>query len=544
MTIGDFDLAAIIHRKFTTRQFSTGAPIVLVSGVISVYKDASLTQSVAGVTLTPNFDGVVGLNHVQIDTSADGTFYSAGSFFDIVLTAGTADGISVTGETIDAFTIRKNSALKPATAGRLLVVDAAGLADANMVKAGPTGAGTAQTARDIGFSVSGYENGFVWFDTAGAAGTVNFVNGTVLNPNSSIANCRTIANALNLKRFYVIGGSTVTLDQGYSGFVFSGTKWTLALANRLITDSFFEGATVSGTATGTGVRFSSCSIGNVTVDPCLMDNCVLIGTITLGTGGNYQIVASVNGVATGSDCFVDFATAGTNTVAMRDFAGSVQVLNMAAGDVFGMTGNGKVTIAASCTGGTVQIAGNVNLVNSGTGMTIVDTSRWNEDQSMANVTTVGTVTALSTSAINAVADQVWDELLAGHVIVGSAGAALAAAGSSGDPWATLLPGAYGAGTAGNIVGVNLNATVSSRLPTSSYVSPPSAVTISETLLDSNLATGPDTVSRSVRNALRPLRNRVDVTTGSTYKEDDIVVAWTFTTTTNAGALPITEINPS
>ncbi len=38
----------------------------------------------------------------------------------------------------------------PATSGRSIVVDAAGLVDANTVKVGPTGAGTAQTARDIG----------------------------------------------------------------------------------------------------------------------------------------------------------------------------------------------------------------------------------------------------------------------------------------------------------------------------------------------------------------------------------------------------------
>jgi hypothetical protein len=43
--------------------------------------------------------------------------------------------------------------LRPATAGRTLVVDANGLADANTVKVGPTGAGTAQTARDLGASV-------------------------------------------------------------------------------------------------------------------------------------------------------------------------------------------------------------------------------------------------------------------------------------------------------------------------------------------------------------------------------------------------------
>lgn len=37
----------------------------------------------------------------------------------------------------------------PATSGRSMIVDAAGLVDANVVKVGPTGAGTAQTAGDI-----------------------------------------------------------------------------------------------------------------------------------------------------------------------------------------------------------------------------------------------------------------------------------------------------------------------------------------------------------------------------------------------------------
>lgn len=66
------------------------------------------------------------------------------------------------------------------------------------------------------------------------------------------------------------------------------------------------------------------------------------------------------------------------------------------------------------------------------------------------------------AGINAIADQVWDEVLSGHLTAGTTGAALNGAGSAGDPWGTALPGAYGAGTAGNIVGNNLNATVSSR----------------------------------------------------------------------------------
>lgn len=57
----------------------------------------------------------------------------------------------------------------------------------------------------------------------------------------------------------------------------------------------------------------------------------------------------------------------------------------------------------------------------------------------------------------AIADQVWDEAIAGHAIAGSTGEQLAAAGAGGDPWATALPGAYTAGQAGKIVGDNINA---------------------------------------------------------------------------------------
>lgn len=104
---------------------------------------------------------------------------------------------------------------------------------------------------------------------------------------------------------------------------------------------------------------------------------------------------------------------------------------------------------------------------------------------------------------NAIADQVWDEAIAGHAGVGSTGAALAAAGSAGDPWSTTLPGAYGAGTAGNIVGNNLNATVSSRLATAGYTAPldaagiRAAVGLAAANLDTQLSTI-DTVADGIK----------------------------------------------
>lgn len=70
--------------------------------------------------------------------------------------------------------------------------------------------------------------------------------------------------------------------------------------------------------------------------------------------------------------------------------------------------------------------------------------------------------ALAADAVAEIADGVWDEAVAGHAGAGSTGEALSAAGSAGDPWTTALPGAYGAGTAGKIIGDNINATISSR----------------------------------------------------------------------------------
>jgi hypothetical protein len=68
--------------------------------------------------------------------------------------------------------------------------------------------------------------------------------------------------------------------------------------------------------------------------------------------------------------------------------------------------------------------------------------------------------------------QIWEELIASHDgVSGSMAAALHAAGSAGDPWATALPGSYGAGTAGEILGTNLDAAVSSRLASAGYTAP-------------------------------------------------------------------------
>src|SRR3990167_1201692 len=93
-----------------------------------------------------------GLNNALVDSAYSATRGLAGTAVPDAA-ADAAGGLPISdagGLDLDArLDAAITSRLAPATPGRTLVVDANGLADANTVKVGPTGAGTAQTAGDI-----------------------------------------------------------------------------------------------------------------------------------------------------------------------------------------------------------------------------------------------------------------------------------------------------------------------------------------------------------------------------------------------------------
>jgi hypothetical protein len=93
---------------------------------------------------------------------------------------------------------------------------------------------------------------------------------------------------------------------------------------------------------------------------------------------------------------------------------------------------------------------------------------------------LGSAMTLTSGERDTVADKVWDEAIVGHLTAGTTGNALNAAGSAGDPWSTPIPGAYGAGTAGKIIGDNLNAKVGDvKTKTDNLPAAPAAVATSQ-----------------------------------------------------------------
>lgn len=131
-----------------------------------------------------------------------------------------------------------------------------------------------------------------------------------------------------------------------------------------------------------------------------------------------------------------------------------------------------------------------------------------------------------------IADAVWDEAVADHNGAGSTGAALAAAGGSGDPWSTALPGAYSSGTAGYIIGTNLNATVSSRLASASYTAPldaagvRAAVGLASANLDTQLTAIDDYLDTEIAAIKAKTDNLPSDPADQSAVEAAILAAWT------------------
>lgn len=82
--------------------------------------------------------------------------------------------------------------------------------------------------------------------------------------------------------------------------------------------------------------------------------------------------------------------------------------------------------------------------NMGTGVGAFANTTDSTEAIRDNMTTAPTVTAI--------ADQVWDEAIAGHLNPGSTGLALNTAGAAADPLTNPVPGTYASGTAGAAIG--------------------------------------------------------------------------------------------
>ena len=503
MYYGDIRLGDTIDIKFTTRQIS-GAPSTLGgTPAVSAYVGNGTTQITAGITLTADFDAVTGLNNVRVVASSGNGFATATNV-QLVITTGTVNSVSVVGEVIGSFSIEARSAVMPTTAARTLDVSATGEAGIDWANIGsPTTAvnlsGTNIDVDQVVASVSGAVGSVTatvnanaiqisgdttaadnletaFDDTAGPVPWLGILDqGTAQAATSTTLQLRaaaTFADDTILGAVLMVLGST----QGY---------WQV----RTITDYVSStdtatvdawGVTPSGTIT---YKVFAAAPASATVVPAVnvtqwLGTAVATPTVagvpevdlTHVAGATTDVPALATNVAailvdTGTTLQAELDGIQTDTEDIQSRLPAALVSGRIDASVGAMAAN-TLTASALATDAVTEIqtglATSAALATAQTTLTKLETTLQVQTGSDYQFTANALALAPSGSGptLTEIVDGVWDEPIAGHLTAGTTGAALNGAGSAGDPWTTPLPGAYGAGTAGFIVGTNLDAQVS------------------------------------------------------------------------------------
>lgn len=558
--LGDFDAAAVIYGKFSTYRPSTGATFTLASTpALSVYKDNSTTQSTTGVTLTADFDSVTGLNHFAIDTSADGTFYAAGSFFDIVITTGTVDSVSVTGSVVGSFTLRKNSALKPTTAARTLDVSAGG-------EAGVDWANVGSPTTTLNLSATSIATSQVVASVTGAVGSVTGAVGSVTGSVGSIA-----SGGIAAASFATTAGAFSPLGVVDQGTAQSATATTLVLRSAAaFADSELVGATILITG-GTGVGQSrsitayvgstdTATVNNWTTAPSGTITYMIFGTAASSGGSGLDAAATRAAIGLAS-ANLDTQLSGLDTKlnTIDDFVDTEVAAIKAKTDQLTFTTTNQVdcqpiSVAASAITAT-SIASNAI-----TAAKIATDAITSSQLAASAVTEIQTgLSTLDAAAVRAAVGlasanldtqlSTIDDFLDTEVAAIKAKTDQLTFTNANQVDASAISIAANAITATSIAA---DAITASKIATGAVDADALATDavneIADGVLDRNMGTGSDSGSptvRTVRQALRACRNRVNIAAGTAtiYKEDDSTASWTAAVTTTAGN-PISQVDPA
>lgn len=308
---------------------------------------------------------------------------------------------------------------------------------------------------------------------AGASATDNLYNGQFVKINSG-----TGAGQARVITGYVGSTKVATVDRAWATNPDSTSVYTVVFADDATLNSSLQvtAASVQGNVTGS-VASVTGAVGSVTGNvggsvasvtaavtlPSIPSNWITAGGINAGAlngkgdwllASSYTTPPTTGQIATG--VWQD-ATAGDFTTA-SSIGKALYTGNHAPGAASGLAIVGSQMDFVNAPNATAITAIQSGLatptnITAGTITTVTN---------LTNAPTSGDLTStMKTSVENAV----WNATASSHTTAGSMGAELNAAGGSGDPWSTVLPGSYTSGQAGYIVGNNLNAAVTSRMAT-------------------------------------------------------------------------------
>ncbi len=298
-----------------------------------------------------------------------------------------------------------------------------------------------------------------------------------------------------------------------------------------------------------------------------------VGSVTGNVGGN--VTGSVGSVVSGvtvttnndktgytastvSDKTGYALTSGEHTNIAADVLDATAASHVGAGTVGNKISNLDATVSSRSTyagGAVASVTGNVSGNVTGSVGSVVSgvTVTTNNDKTGYTASTVSDKTgySLTSGEHTNIASDVLDTTASNHNTAGTIGNKINSAASAGDPWTTALPGSYVAGSAGNIVGNNLDAKVSAvKSKTDNLPASPAAIGSAMTL-DLTQSIPTSNTTQTIGDALNAARAqgfgkwKVDTSakTLTLFAADNSTAIWTFalddinTPTTRTGSKP-------
>jgi hypothetical protein len=237
-----------------------------------------------------------------------------------------------------------------------LVIDAAGLADANMVKAGPSGSGTAQTARDMGASVllsAGTGTGQLDFTSGVVKSNLAQILGTALTETAGQI-------AAGVKKFFNIATPASTMD-----------ALTLVATATNLTNAAGAGDFTATMKTSIGTAVAASAVASVTARVTANTDQLAGQTVTAGAGVTFPTsVASPTNITAGT---ITTATNLTNAPTAGDLTAAMKTSVTTAATAATPTAAAVTGAVGSVTGAVGSVTGNVGgSVASVTGLTASD----------------------------------------------------------------------------------------------------------------------------------------------------------------------------
>lgn len=211
----------------------------------------------------------------------------------------------------------------------------------------------------------------IWIDTVfGSAGSTFGTNGTRGNAVLALADAVTLAAASGIREYGLLGASSILLISAHANWSFHGQNGAIVNLGGVNTNgSHFECLTVTGDADGNDTTMRLCKLQSLTnfIADCTW--CLLIDNVTEDAGEHYWFQCASGVAGTGVpyiDADGDAINARNNH--LRGWFGGLEIRTHTSAEMTSFDCSaGQIVVAASSTGGTMALRGNIAITDNASG---------------------------------------------------------------------------------------------------------------------------------------------------------------------------------